>query len=211
MNKQRCAPDTERVAAAGTIVVQAIRVAWTKATRGSQGGTVRNSLPRALPLPEAIPPSSEPAYFTNLVIYDEEDAFRCKVNNMSSGRLADVLGTYKLDDEPEGYWRITDWDIGLLPLGNTVRVDLWWTHGMPWRKPIQGLFNVKPGQWACLRFNWRTTATYFGANEYDEHHSGSDWPYRQLTVNIGFFSSPPQDVFVVTKPSYRHVDMARLW
>jgi hypothetical protein len=210
MKIQRRVPDAPYIAAAGTTVIQAIRIAWTKATRGSQYGTIRNHLPRALPFPEAILPSPEPAYVTHCVTYDERDTFRCIENNMNRGLLTEVLGPYELDHSPTEYWRISDWDIGLLPMGTTLRVDLWWSRGVPWRDPIQGLFNLELGQWACLRFNWRSSGAWWEPNEYDEHIRDATWHYRQLVLNIGLFSNPPQDVFVVTRPNFRHVDMARL-
>ncbi len=84
---------------------------------------------------------------------------------------------------------------------------------MPWREPIQGLFSLEPGQWASLRLNWRTSATWLAPDYYDDHDRwahDSTWLYRQLVLNIGFFSSPAQDVFVATRPNFRHADMARL-
>jgi hypothetical protein len=68
------------------VVVQIVRVSWTKASRGGEGAAVRNATPPGVVLPEAWTPTS-----FHQVIYDEADGFRPRSRSVPLESLDDRI------------------------------------------------------------------------------------------------------------------------
>src|SRR5918911_4645612 len=60
------------------ILVQAICVQWTKASRGGSGAARRNAIPEAFPLPAQLPTSPRSTYLLHSVFVAEQDGFEVR-------------------------------------------------------------------------------------------------------------------------------------
>ena len=207
-------PAADKDTKATVILVQVIRVTWTKATRDSLHAAVRNKLLRPVEVPVSVARLPGVEYVMHSVYYHEEDAFQAADSSVSSGPLDQVLAAYTFEDTPVPYWHMSAYNLGLLPTNGTLRVDLWWNDGMPWRDTIRGLFTLEPDQWATLRYNWRSSGGRYELDRgayYENEWRNAIWHYAQVLINIGLTTCPAGDVFVRTRPDFRYRDMARLW
>jgi hypothetical protein len=68
------------------VVIQIVRVSWTKASRGGEGAAARSATPLGLALPGALTTAS-----FHQVVFDETDAFtpqsRCLPSELLDGRI----------------------------------------------------------------------------------------------------------------------------
>ncbi len=173
--------------AVAQIVVQRIRVEWTKVSRGAPGATRRARVPVALPLPSDFRPE-------RLVLHDmravEEEAFAL---------VTAVPGPSNRRAEPEahgpttGHFEPISWRVNRAQL----IVDLAPSGLSAPRRPYSRAFVLSPGEWGRVLFNER-----FGADR--------EWRYVHTVVNLAFRVTWSAELFTHSTPARVFDGRARL-
>ncbi|MBN9389463.1 MAG: hypothetical protein J0I20_15650 [Chloroflexi bacterium] len=161
-----------------TLVVQAIKVAWTKEARGGPLAAPRNRVPEISPLPfeKTSPGPASPLYIRHEIAWDESNQFqkpltdKLEITEFSGPVKNHLLGFY-----PEGEAIKVGFEksYGLRPQGNVL---LDYTRlGAPARTVPQEIFTLGPDEWGQVRYNGR-----FSWN--------SGWKYEKWVFNIVVFA-----------------------
>ena len=119
------------------MVVQQVRVVWTKASRGAPGATLRNALPRALPLPLAWA-----RYLSHLCVFTE-----------TATGFEQSDEHHRLEDD----YRDHEGELLLDLQGEALTVGYGWTEetGLPPRREKRAAMVLQPGELGRLVVNGR--------------------------------------------------------
>lgn len=169
------------------LIVQLIETTWTKASRGGQGASVRNSVPEQIRL--ALPAVGSRSFTTlyHDLIYDERADF--------------VQPTSTIQLDPIQVPRTGCCSIDRTTTSATVRYRYQRTNGgAPDRGWLQHTLRVEPEQWVQVRENGRFAPGWDG-----------DWWYHKVVVNVGLFAQVHPDVFVQAPPIAQFDALAQLW
>jgi hypothetical protein len=123
------------------VVVQRVRTAWTKASRGGPAAALRNATPVAFPLPADLPSGS-----LHEVLMQESDAFEPRE------RVLDLASLEMALRETDGVLRI-----------RPPQPSSFATLPRSSRPPAARL---SPGQWLRWHINYRLIASYGGQWHY---------------------------------------------
>jgi hypothetical protein len=171
------------------VVVQAVTTRWTKRTRGALFAAQRRGIPLALPLPSRGEAPLDSFCLVDRVFYNDGDAFTEPVRFPLEEVKAQTLG---------GVFYQVDENVAIEPGEDAIKIDLRWTNGAPRRMHHVGLFTVRPGAWARIRYNYRRPTE-------------DSWMYVQRTLNIALGADLGPKVFTVTDPVHNYEDIADLW
>ena len=145
------------------LIVQRVRVEWSKASRGMPGAGRRNAVPAAFPLPRSVLRASSDVTVHHLVAC-EADEFR--------PRTVDALPGVDVNFRMLGF-KFED-GAALISFGDDD-----WPYGGPRNIGVRGvLFRLEPGETASFRFNRRSAYSMGGRRAmtyHDEHfhfHAG---------------------------------------
>jgi len=174
------------------LVVQEIRVTWTKESRGGHNAGLRNAVPHALPLTD-IPPldktqASAPLVLIHLQhLYEEANGFQPP---------SPIIATRTAAAHDKIFFTGTRLKIASSAVTVVYRYT-WSGTGAPTRWPVARSITLDAGQWGQVQFNGR-----FGWD--------APWSYRLTTLNIGLFTSIDRGIFQQT-PDRTLRDLAELW
>ena len=174
------------------IVVQTIRVSWTKKSRGGHLAELRAQVPTVFAVPD-------PADSRQLVWHDvklsEEDQFSLpREGELKTQPLNERFGT-----------RCAFIDEATCPASLTYR----WTNGAPERMftdptgryvPVEKRFLIKAGEWASVQYNGRFSGIDSG-----------NWWYELETVNVGVMDPFNSHCFLDCPPAKIYQQLASLW
>jgi hypothetical protein len=118
------------------LIVQWVRVEWTKASRGAPGAAARNAVPGRYRLPAC--PDPDAAQFVHVVAATEAGGF---VPVAQAEAYPQLTGVRRLRLRAEGD-------------GVRVRLDQE-LSGEPRRPHRPQPVPLAPGEWLCWRINWR--------------------------------------------------------
>ncbi len=175
------------------IVVQTIRIGWTKKSRGGRLAELRNSVPSEFLVPT-------PANIANNLVwhdisFHENDEFdltnrgKLKCNPINE-RFGTKCGIIEFD-------------------ASSTSLTYCWLDGAPARTymdpfgnyvPIERRIEIGPNQWASIQYNGRFSAMDCG-----------NWWYECETVNVGITDEFVADLFTATKPIERYSQLGNLW
>lgn len=210
------------------ILVQAIQVRWTKASRGAPGAAARNRVPEALTLPHSkpsappkppptasVPPWSRPPEIMpapqdsglrspdlslHRVSYGESNPFREPTADSWIAFKTSLPAQTTLLAAP------TVPPLTFIGASAGLQVTFWWHEiaGSPrrhrhHRHNSRGYLTLTPGQWGKMRFNARLSGTFI------------PWLYDKWVLNVGLSVGPASDLFVSGPPSVLLSDMADLF
>jgi hypothetical protein len=165
------------------VVVQEIEVRWTKASRGGAEATVREGVPLAFPLPEAVATAAGDAGDRRVAL--EWRSFRVEPTELGEGAFA----------------RRFELERGLGPAGEVLAVRFDDSRGRrdlragP-RGPI--VFRLAPGEWARVFHNHR------------ESHERGD-VYVRTTFSIGWFAGAVAAGVFLGTPAHAHRALVSLY
>jgi hypothetical protein len=184
-----------------TLVVQAIKVAWTKEARGGPLATPRNRIPEisSLLFGKATPDPASPLYIRHEITWDESNRFQKPLNEKFelaefSGAVKNHLLGFYLEGEAirvgfeKSYGARTQRNVLL----NYTRL------GAPARTVPVEIFTLGPGEWGQVRYNGR-----FSWN--------SGWKYEKWVFNSAVFAGEiPADPFQGA-PTREYASLADLY
>ncbi|MBK9749397.1 MAG: hypothetical protein IPO91_21810 [Chloroflexi bacterium] len=175
------------------LVVQDIRVTWTKASRGGVNAGRRNAVPHALPLTD-LPPLDKTLSAAPLVLIHQQ--YRC--TEAADFQMPPPLTTSRAIAAHDKV-SFPGTRLKIAPTAITVIYRYTWSGtGAPTRYPVARSITLAAGQWGQVQFNGR-----FGWD--------APWTYHLTTLNIGLFTHIELDVFVRTTPHKTLFDRADLW
>ena len=167
------------------LIVQRITTDWTKASRGGDAASIRNSVPEAFALPTI--PDCDCDYIFHEIHARENEGFTCR-DTLIESRLS-------------GHLHIGPFFIHIAHDHISTRfVWSWHECGAP-ERPSQTLFKLNEGQWGQFKCNGR-----FGA----QSTTGREWGYRKSVFNVAFLRSFNSEVFVNSDPTTREARLAAL-
>lgn len=208
------------------VLVQAIQVRWTKASRGAPGATARNLVPEgfALPLdqpgappltpakallprwhhqPEVIPVADAmenrlPDLLLHRITYGESNHFR------EPTTMSWIGFTTNLPEQTTVSVAPTVPPLTLVTNSEGLQVTFWWheIEGAPPRRQHRGSperLTLTPSQWGTVRFNARLSG------------QSIPWLYDKWVLNIGYATGRAPDLFVSGPSSILLSDMAELF
>ena len=152
------------------LVVQRIRIEWTKASRGGEGATLRNALPEICPLPPLRQVGGE--YLFHDIHFREWDQFACR----------ETLAESKIP----GHLDLSPLFLHVAP--DRIQAKFLWSWkdcGAP-ERDSHDLFSLALGEWAQFRCNGR-----FGPQTPGE----SSWWYRKSIFTIAFIEEFDAGIF----------------
>ncbi|MEQ8677094.1 MAG: hypothetical protein RLP44_15070 [Aggregatilineales bacterium] len=169
------------------VIVQEIKIQWTKASRGGEGASRRNTVPDALTLaklPQTLPPLP---LVHQRTVYAEAADFQPSVTQTEIHDL--MLNRHVFI----GCVRI---------ISQTAQLQLTYQPGIscagaPKRTFTRKEFVLKPDTWARIGYNGR-----FGW--------ASGWSYHKTVFNIAYISATGGDIFA-NEPAHTFSDFADLW
>jgi hypothetical protein len=171
------------------VLIQEIRTAWTKASRGGAAATLRNRVPEAAIFPAVESKPAADKIFHHRLIYGEADDFAAPVKSETAEAESDriTIGCVKIEVSPEKLVVAYEYDHKC--------------GGAPARRGGLGVsleeeLIVERGRWARVKYNGRFT--------------GDEWWYEKLVVNVGLFERYDARAFYSTAPTHEIVRMAEL-
>jgi len=174
------------------IAVQTITTNWTKASRGRELATLRNRVPRQLPL--RLPPG-RPVLVWHDVLFSERNRF--------AGPFSEAVKTSAEDD------RFGCSNVEIAIHHDAATLTYRYQTGAPARaffaktgefRPPEHAITIQLNQWASVEYNGRLTSISTG-----------DWWYEHVVVNVAVAESISPDVFIATEPIERYRQLAKLW
>jgi hypothetical protein len=114
------------------VIVQRVKVTWTKRSRGRPGAALRHAVPVAFPLPSGRPPRFHD------IVADEDDGFVPRLTVHDGGPPARVFG--------------------LRPAGDTLQVRLPNGFGVPVRRH-RPTVTLQRGEWVRWQLNNRSSSS----------------------------------------------------
>jgi hypothetical protein len=158
------------------IILQRIRIVWTKASRGAPRASKRASIADALALPTQ---RRAGRVFVHDMVADERNAFE-----FVAGPKIAATDRARASSAERGFFGPVEWvaledgslAVSLRPEGT----------GAP-RRPVRRLFALQPGQWGKLVVNERIAVE-------------ETWLYAQSVVNVAFATPLRADLFEGTQP-----------
>jgi hypothetical protein len=178
------------------LMVQIISTSWRQDQSGGKQATIRNQSPEALKLPSlADPLFSAPLSEPTFVVDKPRHILQC------GGRWVrypteELLLQSAREDLLCDAIRVEFREGGL-------HVNLEWGPGcgMPRRHSIPDMLVMRPGQWARIRYNSRTSALYYDGT----------WVYQKWVFNIGVFNEIKPRVFIDSEPKKICSLMKEMW
>lgn len=167
------------------LIIQRIKTTWTKASRGGENASKRNTVPCASTLPSFSLPTNE--YLLHDIRYDETNAFRGETQYRNIAHSGSVfLGPLLLYVRPR----------------QAEAKFVWSAHecGAP-ERVSHPLFTLKLGEWGRFECNGR-----FGATS----KSGQAWTYQHSLFNVAFVEGFSSDLFTSSEPTAKMSQMAML-
>jgi hypothetical protein len=166
-------------------MIQQVEVSWTKASRGGAAAAVRNKVPTAFALPEALVAATGDALDRRTALEWRAFALEARTFRLDlehpDGALAELLG-FRLE-------------------GDVLHVRL--DDSQSRRKPIRApygrtLFRLEAGDWGRVEYTGRKASDHGPV-------------YSRLTFSIGRFDGPvARDVFL-HDPPLRYRSLASLY
>lgn len=203
------------------ILVQAIQVRWTKASRGAPGATMRNRVPEGFALPSSqpsappttpsealVPPWHHPhdLISPDAVTDHTADLFLDRVTYGESNQFLAPLRrewTALATRLPEKSTLLTTPRLIFAGRSEGVQVEFSWheAQGKPRRHHLHlsERVTLTPGQWMRARYNAR--------------HEDSDglWFYTKQVINVGIAHRLLHGFFLNSTPDFQLSDMAELF
>jgi hypothetical protein len=150
------------------LIIQEIKVKWTKLSRGAPHAARRNAVPSILPLPPSLntasPPTADRSIVHHQITFDEANDF-----------TPHATLTLKTIDPPNRHFKF-----GCLhPQWTSESAQIIFTYsascgGAPDRSaPPQTVLTLHPDQWGQIIYNGRFSRGYSG-----------DWYYQHFVFNI---------------------------
>lgn len=169
-----------------TLIIQHIFIWWSKASRGGELAEKRNKIPRVLPLPTP-PPTYDRGkhYIVHKIAFAEHNQF-----------LAPWHETVKA---PRIETSFTAMNCRVETNGDSPIVKFQWRDGAPTRVHAAAL-PIPQQEWVQVEYNAR----------YSSRDSGM-WSYQHEIFNVALGHPENLDIFVTSKPSTIHQDLAYLW
>lgn len=166
------------------LVLQWVRLHWTKRSRGGEGATRRAHAPTAFDVSEPAPHDPSLAIFERIDVEEGNDWVPVRTATRES--VAALLGE-AAPKEPGPYRKISArsslnfrGELRLELDGDGLAIHLQPnTFTMPHREPMH-VFTVQPGQWARVVFNERYDDESIGWK------SNTFWTYVQSTFSIAW-------------------------
>jgi hypothetical protein len=177
------------------IIIQQIRVTWSKKSRGAPGAALRNAVPKSIPVE-----LEECTFLFESYIFEEWDSFKQKwavhsANNLIPYHVGNLLLKYQNEALDIGFqW---EYRIGKIALGKIRGVSPWKFGsgvGYPYRHDIRSAFHLSSGMFGRLIIN----GLY-------RRRGSSTW-YSQDIYNIAVFEQPTPDLFISREPN-RIIDL----
>ena len=174
------------------VVVQTIRISWTKNSRGGALAESRNRVPKSFRIPN---PAGSGEIIWHHKLITEEKSFdqtdpgivRLHVPNERFGtRCAEIAVDH-----------------------NSAKLTYRWRDGAPPRTfmndagdyvPVTRTIKITSGDWASIEYNGRFSGDDSGI-----------WWYEQEIVNLGVMLHFSPDFFVRNEPIERYCQLAKLW
>jgi hypothetical protein len=163
------------------VVVQWVRVEWTKGTRGAPGAVRRAGAPRAFPLPP-----ERAAFLTG------RHYFRDRIDGSLEPGLVDYMTRASCPDHQGPL--LLRWEDGDLVVGFRWKDET----GKPFRRDKADALRIRSGQTGRLVVNGR-------------HSTHDDQYYSQDTYNVALGVDIDDDVFVKGRPNRSLNLEADLW
>lgn len=168
------------------LIVQHIRIEWTKTARGGELAECRSRIPKALPLP-ACPMvyDKQDHYFAQRLEFRECDAF---------AKPRERLSTPQIDIPYRTVNCTVEWKNGA-PL-----VEYAYCSGAPTQVG-------RPASWDVPRDAWIRV-------EYNGRFSGMDdgnWYYLHEIINVAFAEMEQTDIFTALPPQSEFRRVSHLW
>ncbi len=168
------------------VLVQMIKVEWSKSSRGGQGARNRNSVPSALTIPDDLLGRWRGEILVDSSYWNEANDF-ARPNRRESERLP-----------PDKVLRIGSVSIALRAEGSDV-VRGPETLAIRFIPLSREIFMCRR-EWARVVFNSRFSCIDSG-----------NWWYEQVIVNAGLFDGrPASSVFVESRPAWEFRRLTRL-
>ncbi len=174
------------------LVVQEIRVTWTKAARGGVNAGRRNAVPHVLPLND-LPSLDKTLATTPIVLIHQQHRFAEAADFQTP---TPVTTTRAVTAQDKLFFPGTR--LKIAPSAVTVIYRYTWAAtGAPTRYPVARSISLAAGQWGQVQFNGR-----FGWD--------APWSYHLTTLNIGLFTLLEPKVFLNSAPNKTLFDRAEL-
>ena len=167
------------------IIIQKVKVEWTKASRGGSGAEERNKVPEAFRLPIEVVQVRDFIFHTVGCL--ESNAFACEAD----------FETVVAPDRPDTLPLKIQWSAGV------VETRFIWSKnecGAP-RRNSHSLFQLQPGQWGRFICNGR----------FSKDWDISEWTYHKTVFNVAYVSEYDRDLFCHVSPNFEAKRLARLW
>ncbi len=169
------------------VMVQVVRISWSKASRGGHLASLRTAVPNAFSL------NSDKLRLCN-GIYTEEQHWS------ESNHFQRPVKTKPHCEESDSY---TFRCATICRSKEKVSIEwIWnWQTGAPERYPARHQWTICPDEWLQLCWNGRFS-----------DHDGGQWTYEEVTLNVAYtFQKPANNFFNDSQPSRRCDHRAQLW
>lgn len=180
------------------ILIQHVRVVWTKASRGNPGATRRNAVPNGFEVPAAALTAAE-AVAVHRVLIDESVEFRRvdePIETFDGDGVIEVgCVRVRREGEGEGEGARVRFEYGGGGLPKRERV----TAGGKWVPLREDVCLLSLGQWARIEWNARFVTA-----------SNGQWWYERITVNVALGATTP-DLFAASSPTAVYSQLADLF
>ena len=175
------------------VIVQTIRVCWTKKSRGGRFAELRNKIPAALVVPQ---PSAD---VEKLVWHDVQLLEENEFDFSGGGQLK----RFPLNERFGTKCAFIEFD------DSSATLTYRWLDGAPARTfmdqtgnyvPIERTIEIGSNQWGSIEYNGRFTGNDTG-----------NWWYEWEIINVAVTNRFVPDIFVATKPVEQYSKLEKLW
>ncbi len=160
------------------VLVQEIKIEWSKKSRGAPGSIKRNKIGKVLKLPLNQADKSKYVLFGQRLHFSEWKKFQ---------NPTEQIECYESFDSKEFGC------VKVIKANHSLSVV--WQYdqdcaGAPYRdKTPKIAFILQENEWGQISYNGRYTEE-------------EGWYYKEIVLNVGLFNEPTKDCFIISKPNH---------